>query len=116
MNYLLFFFRLLAGLRVLTYHVHFDEDLNLDFKVVSDVPFESFEENQIAPNQGLILFSLDAPYQQTALVFDDFDFSRCNEFELTQFFQAVCAYANNNCNIPLGGVLEFADFVNNNKL
>ena len=116
MNYLDFFLRYLAGLRVLTYHVRFDEDLNLDFEVFSDVPFKSVEENQIAPREGLILFSPDASYEQAVMVFEDFDFSRCNDIELGLFFQAIPAYAHDHCNIALGGVLGFADFVKNNKL
>lgn len=50
------------------------------------------------------------------MIFEDFDFSRCNETELAQFFQSVYAHAQNNCNIPLGGVLGLAEFVRSSTL
>lgn len=117
MNYLEFYFRMLATGRVLTYHVHIDENtFNVDFKIISEVPVDSHEQDNIAPNEGLVTFSSDAPYEKTCLVFDDFDFNCCSDYELVEFFKAVPVHAHKNCNIALGGVLGFADFVKENKL
>jgi 23S rRNA pseudoU1915 N3-methylase RlmH len=117
MNYLKFDFRILVLDRVLTYRVRIDENnLTVDFKIITDLEYKSEEENQIAPNEGLVMYSPNASYKETCLVFLDFDFSRCDDYELAEFFKSVAAYAHNNCNIALGGVLGFADFVKKNKL